>query len=170
MVPRLNALIGMIRINFQPYNTAQLETIVHARLAKSREGLAAKAPEVISKDGVKFASMKVSSISGDARRVLDICRYVHTSINCSKRLTRFLHGKEDGGTRSASEEDSRDEGGQRSHFSDAELSYCRVPPGTQSPRKDHVGGRPQVRQERGSRRSQMGRRETRFLRLILNTR
>ena len=67
----------MIRINFQPYNTAQLETIVHARLTKSRDGLPAKAPEVISKDGVKFASMKVSSISGDARRVLDICRYVH---------------------------------------------------------------------------------------------
>ena len=67
---------GMIRINFQPYTTAQLETIVHARLTKSREGLPAKAPEVISKDGVKFASMKVSSISGDARRVLDICRCV----------------------------------------------------------------------------------------------
>jgi len=71
------AFIGMIRINFQPYTTAQLETIVHTRLTKSREGLPAKAPEVISKDGVKFASMKVSSISGDARRVLDICRCVH---------------------------------------------------------------------------------------------
>jgi len=69
----------MIRINFQPYTTAQLETIVHARLTKSREGLPAKAPEVISKDGVKFASMKVSSISGDARRVLDICRCVQIS-------------------------------------------------------------------------------------------
>jgi origin recognition complex subunit 1 len=68
--------IGMIRINFQPYTTAQLETIVLARLNKSREGLPAKAAEVILKDGVKFASMKVSSISGDARRVLDICRYV----------------------------------------------------------------------------------------------
>jgi hypothetical protein len=31
---------------------------------------------VLSKDAVKFAAMKVSSISGDARRVLDICRYV----------------------------------------------------------------------------------------------
>jgi len=75
----LNPFIGMIRINFQPYNTTQLETIVNARLAKSREGLPAKAPEVISRDGIKFASMKVSSISGDARRVLDICRYVHTA-------------------------------------------------------------------------------------------
>ena len=78
MVLRLNALVGMIRINFQSHNTAQLETIVRVRLAKCREGLLAKSPEVISEDGVKFASMKVSSISGDTRRVLDICRYVHT--------------------------------------------------------------------------------------------
>jgi origin recognition complex subunit 1 len=69
----------MVRINFQPYTTGQLETIVHARLDKSREGLPTKAPDVISKDGVKFASMKVSSISGDARRVLDICRSVRAS-------------------------------------------------------------------------------------------
>ncbi len=36
--------------------------------------------EVLSKDTVKVAAMKVSSISGDARRVLDICRYVHLSL------------------------------------------------------------------------------------------
>jgi origin recognition complex subunit 1 len=58
----------MIRINFQPYTTAQLEQIVHARLGGRNE--------VLSKDAVKFAAMKVSSISGDARRVLDICRCV----------------------------------------------------------------------------------------------
>jgi hypothetical protein len=60
--------IGMVRINFQPYTTAQLEKIVHARLGGSTE--------VLSGDAVKFAAMKVSSISGDARRVLDICRCV----------------------------------------------------------------------------------------------
>jgi CDC6/ORC-like protein len=54
----------MVRINFQPYTTTQLERIVHARLGRSTE--------VLSKDAVKFAAMKVSSISGDARRVLDI--------------------------------------------------------------------------------------------------
>ena len=59
---------GMVRINFQPYMTAQLEKIVHARLGGSTE--------VLSGDAVKFAAMKVSSISGDARRVLDICRCV----------------------------------------------------------------------------------------------
>jgi origin recognition complex subunit 1 len=47
--------IGMVRINFQPYTTAQLEKIVNARLGGSTE--------VLSGDAVKFAAMKVSSIS-----------------------------------------------------------------------------------------------------------
>ena len=58
----------MVRINFQPYTTPQLEQIVHARLGGSTD--------VLSTDAVKFAAMKVSSISGDARRVLDVCRCV----------------------------------------------------------------------------------------------
>jgi origin recognition complex subunit 1 len=65
----------MTRINFQPYATAQLEEIVHARLVAAKENLPPQhRHDVITADGVKFASMKVSSISGDARRVLDICR------------------------------------------------------------------------------------------------
>ena len=35
---------------------------------------------MLSRDAVKFAAMKVSSISGDARRVLDICRCVVYSV------------------------------------------------------------------------------------------
>lgn len=65
----------MTRINFQPYTTPQLQEIVHARLLAAKENLPSQHQrDVISADGVKFASMKVSSISGDARRVLDICR------------------------------------------------------------------------------------------------
>ena len=66
----------MVRINFQPYTTPQLQQIVAARLAASKAGLPADAPDVLAPDAVKFAAMKVSSISGDARRVLDICRSV----------------------------------------------------------------------------------------------
>jgi Cdc6-like AAA superfamily ATPase len=84
----------MLRINFQPYTTPQLETIVRARLELAARGMpqetnGAGAQEgepkvrtvtnprdVIAPDGIKFACMKVSSISGDARRVLDVCRYV----------------------------------------------------------------------------------------------
>lgn len=66
----------MIRINFQPYNTQQLMEIVSSRMATSREGLKADAPQVIAPDSLRLAAMKVASISGDARRVLDICRSV----------------------------------------------------------------------------------------------
>ena len=66
----------MTRINFRPYTTPQLEKIVQSRLQTAQEGLSDDFPEVIKPDGIKFAAMKVSSVSGDARRVLDICRYV----------------------------------------------------------------------------------------------
>ncbi len=77
----------MVRINFAPYNKTQLSEIVDARLAAARlaavvndddggEGGAATTTtvEVMKPDAIKYAAMKVSSISGDARRVLDICR------------------------------------------------------------------------------------------------
>jgi origin recognition complex subunit 1 len=66
----------MIRINFQPYTTAQLEKIVQARLASAQDGTndKEKVQEIFAPDAIKFAAMKVSSISGDARRALDICR------------------------------------------------------------------------------------------------
>jgi origin recognition complex subunit 1 len=92
------SFIGMIRINFQPYTTLQLEKIVQARLLSAKEGLEnEQVQDVIAPDGIKFAAMKVSSISGDARRVLDICRHVsipfgfHTpsrlTLPCKRRRT-----------------------------------------------------------------------------------
>lgn len=65
----------MIRINFQPYSTPQLEKIVHARLEAAKFSNSKNAKAVIATDAIKFAAMKVSSVTGDARRVLDICRY-----------------------------------------------------------------------------------------------
>jgi origin recognition complex subunit 1 len=64
----------MIRINFQPYTRQQLETIVRARLTSAKEGLDEGNRDVIEEKAITMASMKVSGISGDARRVLDICR------------------------------------------------------------------------------------------------
>lgn len=66
----------MVRINFKPYKVSQLIEIVDARLESAKKSLGNKAQDVINTDGIKFAAMKVSAISGDARRVLDICRYV----------------------------------------------------------------------------------------------
>lgn len=61
--------LGSNRINFKTYSIPQLEGILHARL----DGLL---ENVIEKDAVTFAAKKVGTVSGDARRALDICRYV----------------------------------------------------------------------------------------------
>lgn len=73
MKPNLEVL-GMTRINFSPYSAVQLQQIVHARLKSVKDGLGDDSQEAISSDAIKLAAMKVSGISGDARRVLDICR------------------------------------------------------------------------------------------------
>ena len=69
----------MIRINFQPYLREQLEKIVEARLASAKEGIEEEGASkvVIAPDAIKLASMTVSRITGDARRVLDICRFAY---------------------------------------------------------------------------------------------
>ncbi|KAL5486260.1 ORC1 [Sanghuangporus weigelae] len=74
MTGRVRSRLGMTRINYQPYDKAQLIEIVNARLEAAKEGYKGKFPEVIATDGINFAAAKVASISGDARRVLDICR------------------------------------------------------------------------------------------------
>jgi origin recognition complex subunit 1 len=85
---------GMTRINFQPYTTIQLETIVQTRLSSAKEGLPKSNQyvdrDIITPDGIRFAAMKVSSISGDARRVLDICRHV-LKLELQQDLVSFIH-------------------------------------------------------------------------------
>ncbi|TFK49740.1 P-loop containing nucleoside triphosphate hydrolase protein [Heliocybe sulcata] len=94
MSGRVRSRLGMVRINFQPYTTPQLEKIVHSRLLTAKEGLTGKVPDVITADGVKFAAMKVSSISGDARRVLDICRRTVELVHPRQRSARTDDVKE----------------------------------------------------------------------------
>ncbi|KAH7907455.1 P-loop containing nucleoside triphosphate hydrolase protein [Hygrophoropsis aurantiaca] len=93
MSGRVRSRLGMIRINFQPYTTQQLEKIVQSRLASGQEGLD-DARDVIGPDGVRFAAMKVASISGDARRVLDICRRAVELTHARKRAARIDDVKE----------------------------------------------------------------------------
>ncbi|KII85243.1 hypothetical protein PLICRDRAFT_45427 [Plicaturopsis crispa FD-325 SS-3] len=93
MSGRVRSRLGMIRINFQPYTTQQLEKIVHARLLSARTD-DPTVKEVIAPDGVKFAAMKVSSISGDARRALDICRRAVELVQPSRRTARTADVKE----------------------------------------------------------------------------
>ncbi|KAI0787282.1 P-loop containing nucleoside triphosphate hydrolase protein [Fomes fomentarius] len=96
MTGRVRSRLGMVRINFQPYTTPQLEQIVKARLAASKIGLPSPSdvPDVIGADAIKFASMKVSSISGDARRVLDICRRTVELVYARRKTARIEDVKE----------------------------------------------------------------------------
>ncbi|KAL4064591.1 P-loop containing nucleoside triphosphate hydrolase protein [Scleroderma citrinum] len=76
MSGRVRSRLGMTRINFQPYTTPQLEEIVRTRLNTAASTLPPTKtyPPAMTTDAIRLACMKVASISGDARRVLDVCR------------------------------------------------------------------------------------------------
>ncbi|KAI9486029.1 MAG: P-loop containing nucleoside triphosphate hydrolase protein [Benjaminiella poitrasii] len=65
MSNKIASRMGLTRINFQPYKYDQLFQIVQSRL----QGI-----DAFAKEAVEFAARKVSAVSGDARRALDICR------------------------------------------------------------------------------------------------
>lgn len=62
---KVSSRLGLTRINFQPYTHQQLMTIVQSRL----EGC-----EAFDADAVELCARKISAVSGDARRALDVCR------------------------------------------------------------------------------------------------
>lgn len=63
----------MERVDFRPYKRDQLEAIVHARLKTATESLSGD-PVVMEPDAIRLAAARVAGVSGDARRVLDVCR------------------------------------------------------------------------------------------------
>lgn len=65
MMNRVSSRLGLTRQTFQPYTHTQLQTIVASRL----EGL-----QVFQEHAIQLVARKVASLSGDARRALDICR------------------------------------------------------------------------------------------------
>lgn len=64
----------MTRINFKPYQHNELRMIVSERLR------IAKVIDLIEEDALRLASMRIANVSGDARRMLDICRFVRLSL------------------------------------------------------------------------------------------
>ncbi|XP_043520533.1 origin recognition complex subunit 1 isoform X2 [Frieseomelitta varia] len=62
---RVTSRLGLTRLTFQPYNYKQLQEIVVSRL-KDFDGFRSEAIQLVAR--------KVSAVSGDARRALDICR------------------------------------------------------------------------------------------------
>ncbi|CAK9794725.1 Origin recognition complex subunit 1 [Anthophora plagiata] len=65
LMGRVTSRLGLTRLTFQPYNYKQLQEIVMSRL-KDFDGFRSEAVQLVAR--------KVSAVSGDARRALDICR------------------------------------------------------------------------------------------------
>ncbi|KAF8519581.1 P-loop containing nucleoside triphosphate hydrolase protein [Gautieria morchelliformis] len=90
MSGKVRSRLGMVRINFHPYNTGQLQKIVHARLDSAN-----LSSQIFEQDAVKFGAMKVSSVSGDARRILDVCRRAVEFIRSTNApLVQIVHVKQ----------------------------------------------------------------------------
>ncbi|CAK5269600.1 unnamed protein product [Mycena citricolor] len=85
MTGRVRSRLGMTRINFQPYTAAQLQTIVEARIAR------ANAPDVFASDAIRLTAKRVSNVSGDARRILDICRRAVELAHQARKPTTISH-------------------------------------------------------------------------------
>ena len=69
---KISSRLGLNRIQFIGYGFDQLGTIIRHRLDMlTREN---QRKVVINEDAIGFASRKVASVSGDARRALTICR------------------------------------------------------------------------------------------------
>ncbi|RLV93101.1 Origin recognition complex subunit 1 [Spathaspora sp. JA1] len=67
---KISSRLGLRRIQFRGYTFDQLGDIIRHRL----DMLSNKKNVTISPDAIGFASRKVASVSGDARRALTICR------------------------------------------------------------------------------------------------
>lgn len=79
--PRIASRLGMTRIPFMPYTDTQLLDITRARLDVDPQGASCSTSpatrgceNVFRLDALVFASKRVANVSGDARRMLDVCR------------------------------------------------------------------------------------------------
>ena len=69
-----NDLTGLQTILFQPYDRTALIEIVQSRLIAHPKSKAEH--KVLAPDAIALAATKMAGTNGDARRVLDACRYV----------------------------------------------------------------------------------------------
>ena len=99
LMPKISSRLGNNKVVFKPYTAEQLKKIVHARLDDARSmksstlrlgglsGFPERTSEPLRKNvveekndsafeavAVELASRKVAAVSGDARRVLELCR------------------------------------------------------------------------------------------------
>lgn len=65
MLNRVTSRLGLTRLAFQAYTHKQLQEIVTRRLIGTKS---------FNPDAIQLVARKVASVSGDARRALDVCR------------------------------------------------------------------------------------------------
>jgi origin recognition complex subunit 1 len=65
----LSLTAGLTRVNFEPYSREQLIRIIQSRL----ENVPGTIMEV---DAIRLCAARIANNTGDARRALDICRYL----------------------------------------------------------------------------------------------
>lgn len=65
LLPRVHSRLGLTKLHFEPYNTAQILHIVQDRL---------RALPAFGEDAIELCARKIASVSGDIRRALQICR------------------------------------------------------------------------------------------------
>ncbi|XP_020297700.1 origin recognition complex subunit 1 [Pseudomyrmex gracilis] len=65
LMGRITSRLGLTRVTFQPYSHTQLQEIVVTRLQDV---------DIFKSEAIQLIARKVSAVSGDARRALDICR------------------------------------------------------------------------------------------------
>ncbi|KAF5383162.1 hypothetical protein D9615_004995 [Tricholomella constricta] len=87
--------VGSTLVVIAVANTMDLpERVMSGRVRSRLDGLEDDAQEALSIDAIRLAAMKVSSISGDARRVLDICRRTVELVLPKRRTARAPEVKE----------------------------------------------------------------------------
>ena len=65
MISRVSSRLGLNRITFQPYSHEELKQIIESRITDMK---------IFDEPAVKLIARKVASVSGDARKALDLCR------------------------------------------------------------------------------------------------
>lgn len=68
LLPRVASRLGVLRVNFNPYTRGQLREILDERLRE------ADAQGTFEEDALTLAAARVAAQSGDARKVLQVCR------------------------------------------------------------------------------------------------
>jgi origin recognition complex subunit 1 len=88
--PKVASRLGMTRITFKPYNDLELVKIVKSRLGMLDEDKGQRSPveqalvqdcdTVFKEDAFVYVAKRVNNVSGDARRMLDVCRRAIDSV------------------------------------------------------------------------------------------